>query len=470
MDFNAKDKKLIICILFVALVSVALWGLRSFGFPEISDGLYYNEVASNVLAGKGLTYRGEPSDTAPGFMLFLSAVYYFFGDQNYDAARAVQVVLFLAAVALIYVLGLMLFNRKTAILASLFASLFYGLAVIPSQLHKELLLLFFVMVLTMLLYKSQFSSGIWWSLAIGAVLGALTLTAEVTKFLFIPISVVMPLVYRERFVAKEILFKLCVFLLVYGAVLGGWSLFNVTHNNMFATQDRTGMMLSIRAEKMENVSKNYAGHLMGNLLGYYFAEKAYPEIDPRAFINRFASSQRTRDLRSAGYSPDEVSSILQKESIAKITTAPHKYLFMALLDFIHLNGPFLPNKNMRWVSIYTQYTFAEGRHPELPGWFKGSLILGFRAIWLAFFLFVIYGAHNITKKNWRLAIWFLLIALYFNAVYAAVHALPRYALPIYPLYILLFAYGVVEVADRFTRVAWFIKFKDMLPFKNGSRI
>ncbi|MBU1255901.1 hypothetical protein KKH35_03455, partial [Patescibacteria group bacterium] len=56
--------------------------------------------------------------------------------------------------------------------------------------------------------------------------------------------------------------------------------------------------------------------------------------------------------------------------------------------------------------------------------------------------FVIYGGIKMIKKDILKFSWFISIILYFNIIHSLLFAIPRYALPIWPFYIILFVYGL----------------------------
>jgi hypothetical protein len=81
---------------------------------------------------------------------------------------------------------------------------------------------------------------------------------------------------------------------------------------------------------------------------------------------------------------------------------------------------------------------------------KAVIILGVRFVWFAFLFFVIYGFVK-NLKNWGKIGWIFSIIIYFNLAYSAVHAIPRYALPIYPFYIILTVVGATYFYNRYAK-------------------
>ena len=100
----------------------------------------------------------------------------------------------------------------------------------------------------------------------------------------------------------------------------------------------------------------------------------------------------------------------------------------------------MPNLELSDVSRINNL-FVE-THQGLNEFIKGSIILIIRLIWLIFFFFVIYGGIKMIKKNLLKCSWLILIILYFNIIYSLLFAIPRYALLVWPFYIILFVYGL----------------------------
>jgi len=97
--------------------------------------------------------------------------------------------------------------------------------------------------------------------------------------------------------------------------------------------------------------------------------------------------------------------------------------------------------NLATFDVSRAQNLFVGTHLELNSSTKTIFILSIRFVWLIFFFFVVYGAMKIIK-NWSKFGWLILIIVYFNLVYSLLFAIPRYALPIYPFYIILSAHGL----------------------------
>ena len=173
------------------------------------------------------------------------------------------------------------------------------------------------------------------------------------------------------------------------------------------------------------------------------------------------NENRIEELENDGYTLVESNQILREEAIDKIISQPHKYVLMATLDFINFNNPVLPSKGEVWINSRTHMLFTEGRHAELNSFVKSSIVLAIRLFVLLFFVFIFYALFRSPRKWYNIS-FLLLVILYFNLTYSVIHAIPRYAMPIYPLYIMLFSSGLlifIEKSTKMKRVSSFISSK-----------
>ena len=166
-------------------------------------------------------------------------------------------------------------------------------------------------------------------------------------------------------------------------------------------------MLTSKAYFMEKLYPDLHKYLVGDLLGYYFAEKWFPGLDIRAFRNFTFVNKMNSDLSRRGYNYDEIDKMLTKEAKDKILSQPQKFLLFSVLDFVSFNNPMVPQ---RFFSGSTDafFTFAEGRWPQIPAFVKIFLLLSLRAVWVVFFVFIIYGLIK-NFKTWSAISWIFLI-------------------------------------------------------------
>ena len=248
---------------------------------------------------------------------------------------------------------------------------------------------------------------------------------------------------------RQIAKKIVVLFAGFFIVLSPW----IIRNQLAAKQSnativpRAGQTLFSRVYFMESLYPDIYKYFVGHAVGYYFAEKIFPGLDSKAFVNFRPQAEIVSKMRSDGYSLDQIDNILLKESVNKILRQPHKYLLYSVLDLIAFNGPTIPqrlfggNDNMH-------FTFAGGRWARASGWIKASAIIFVRVVWALFLFLFIYGlAKNF--KNWAMTGTVALLVFYFNAIHAAVHATPRFAMMVLPFYFIFAAAGFSLIRAKF---------------------
>lgn len=434
--------KIILIIFFIAFLSGCFWSFPTLGQPLIpggDDGLY-DRVALNILKDGDFSREvgGVITELDPLYPIFLAGIYSVFGH-NWDAVRVIQIILFALIAVIIFLLAKDLFNRKIAIYSGLLAALFYPLAGYSGRLHREVFLASLVVFLIYCLYKAQLSGKKKWFVFSGIVLGLAILTKSIIYFF--PLLVVgnFLIVYRKKFFTKKVLFSIFLFIFSLGIVLAPW-LAKDYHPERASLGVQGGGTLMARASLIEALRGEYGEHFLGQSLGYFFVKKLNPQLDPKKLFASLTHTivQRFKELSSAGYNEKEISKILQEEALTKIFKQPHLYLFISFLNFLSFNNPLMPDpKNLQSDEIQELFV---GTHPELSDFTKAGIILAIRFIWSIFFFFIGYAIIK-NLKNWSKFSWIFLIIFYFNLVYALLLGLARYALPIYPFYILLFVWG-----------------------------
>ena len=440
-SFNLK---IIALIFLIAMISGFFWNFNDFGKPLYGGGdeQYYDKVAMNILEGHDFCYDlGESCvEPQPLYPLFLSGIFYVFGH-NFDAVRIVQIILFAFISVLSFLLARRLFGLKVGIYSGMLIGLFYPLAGYCGALYREVFFSFLVILFVYCLYQAYFSEKRIWFGFSGIILGLIMLTNAVTYFLPLLIILVFLIVYKKNFFNKKILICFFFFLFFLMIVLSPWLVRNYFSTGGSADIKGGGALIS-RAYLMEDIQEKYKEHFIGQSLGYFFAKKLDNELDQRklyAFPPDIVH-ERTEELSILGYNQNEIGKIFQKEALSKIFKNPHLYLSDTFLYLISFNNPMLPDPQT--FEIYRMHNLFVDTHLEMNEFVKGCIILIIKFIWILFFFFIIYGSISVIKKDILKFSLIILIIFYFNIVYSLLLAIPRYALPIWPFYIMLFTYGL----------------------------
>jgi len=444
-----KIDKFLVLIISLAILSSLFWSQGFFSLVPQSDGAYYNEVANNLLDGEGFTYKKDRAIVAPGYIFFIAGNYLLFGQNNYVAVRVIQIILFILSVYLIYRISLQLFNKKIALLSSSLMSVFYVFPLSASRFNREILVMFLSILLLYFLYQIYLKIKIRDFLITGLILGLLVLTNGITQLLFIPIVLLFFPVFKNKLPFKKTFLLVLIFLMPYLLVVGSWQLYIKSVSGSSSVTSRGGLLLYYKSNKIETiVDKNYLGHFIGHTFGYYFSEKIYPELDVGAYRENQYTQDRMEQLEKEGKNSIEINRILQEEAKEKILSQPHKYFLITVLNFLYLNSPVKPHGSPP-INTDILRMFAGGRHSEIPEFVKIIILLVFRGAWYIFLIVLVYGLVKLFKCHWQKAIWLFLIILYFNLFYSAIHGIARYALPIYPFYIVLFSIGLFYLLNKF---------------------
>jgi tetratricopeptide (TPR) repeat protein len=178
MSKKALNISLLLGIILLAAVVRGVYLYQSstynpgFEAPSI-DSLYHDrwamEIASGDLWGQGAFFR------APLYPYFLAAVYAIFGH-NYFVPRLIQHLLGLLVVLLIYLVGIKVFDRRTALLATFVAASYWVFIYFEGELLLDsLAMLLDLLLVYYLLHCNLESSKLRW-LGAGAILGLSAIT------------------------------------------------------------------------------------------------------------------------------------------------------------------------------------------------------------------------------------------------------------------------------------------------------
>lgn len=452
MFFSTDSQfKIIFILILVAIISGLFWSYRNFEkalpMPTDGDAGFYNRLAIDILEGRSAgSYEHETQRTAmePLYPYFLAGIYSIFG-KSYNAVIFVQLLFYCLAILVVYSIARQVIEEKLAFWAAVLTALFYPLAEWVGILNREILFIFFIITLVYCLYRAQDTLKLRWFIFAGITCGLAFITNKIIQF--IPLFVVFGFgavfreaIFRRRVVIKIIAFFVIAFILPTIFFLSS----NLQRESFNAT---SSIFLSRKAQLMREVGGQYFDHFVGLTLGYYFSERINPDVKYKLFLDDITATNDLVKMREAGKSYQEAANAISGGQYKYFLTHPGKFLAVTFLDFLQFNGSITFNPLTLAIGPM-QNLFIKGTHPEIPPAGKVAILIVLRLFYWTFFGFVIYGL-ALAVKEWRKFIWILLIILYFNLVYSAVFGLARYAIPIYPFYILLFVMGVSAVWGKY---------------------
>ena len=186
-------------LLLIALATRLTW--LSFVHPNPNDGrfddtVWYRNAAHFVALGRGYVnpYTGTPTAAwPPGYPVFLGAVFKAFGD-GLAQAYAANVVLAMLTVAVVYGIGLLLFERRTAALAGAAVALWPGQVFFASLALSEVLFtLLFTLAMLLLLIVPKVRT---WRGPLVILFAAITVAAALTRGQALILLPLAPLAWR----------------------------------------------------------------------------------------------------------------------------------------------------------------------------------------------------------------------------------------------------------------------------------
>ena len=442
-------KKIVLILFCTAVLSALFLGWRTFGqsLSVGGDEVQYNYLANNILKQSKFAAGGGDiwATSEPLYPLFLAGVYVLFGKDNFNAVRAIQMLLFSGTILFIYLIAERLVNRKLAFWSGFLSAFFFPLAMSAGRLLKEVLFTFLVVLFIYLLYKIQETLKLKWFAAGGLVLGLVVLTNAIMEFFIILVLVGWIFIWQKDFFKKENLFKVVIFILCFILMISAWFLISSNQDGIKSFNAKSGGALSRRAEMMESIrGQRYLRHLGGQIFGYYFFETE--GFNPSEFLGHAQTNKKVSQMLAGGDSVDQINKKLAQESLSTITKNIPQYFAISFLDFLQFNGPMLPGlKNLEAGPM--QNLFINNSHAGMPSYLKVIILIFLRVLYWLFFCLVIYGLTRMFKDSHRF-FWIILIILYFNIVYSAIFGIPRYAVPIYPFYIMALVFGVFNLLDK----------------------
>ncbi len=454
------SKNFAVILFCLSVLSGLFWNHKVLTQSISSDEIQYNAVAIRMLKyikptinveGLGnlksqnysINYNEKSlSAIEPFYSVFLSGVYFLFGAENFKAVKIIQIFIFAFIILIAYQLAKKMANDKIAKISGLFTILFFPLAGAAGYLLRETLFTFLIITLIYFLYQAQETLKNKWFIISGINLGLAVLTNAILQFfiIFIPFYFIIAFLKKRNIIWKSLIFKLILLTLFFFAITGSWSLRSLLNGDGAKSLNfKSGGTLSRKVEMMENIKdEKYLRHLGGQLFGYYFFEKN--GFEPSEFLGARKTDKKIREMIEKGYNFEKIDNVLMKDNINAVFNDMPQYFAISILDFLQFNGPMLFNPT-NLQSAPMQNLFIKNSYPKVPIFFKITILLCLRIIYWLFFGFIIYGLLK-TVRNWQKFGWIILIILYFNLAYSAVFGLSRYAIPIYPFYIILFALGL----------------------------
>ena len=228
---GSRQQTWLVLIILLALVLRLAWSFYADTDPRNVwryDMTLYDYEASQLANGAGyVDYWGLPSaHWPPGYPMALAPLYFLF-DDNPVAARMLNAVLGSATVALLYLLGSRLFDRRVGLTAALLLALFPNQVFFSSLTLTEILfttLLVLILLLTVYLMLGQRAPPLWQVGLTGALIGYASLVRGEGLLL---VAFILPALLIRWRSWRRVLTYAAVLLVGMAIIIAPWTVRNV---------------------------------------------------------------------------------------------------------------------------------------------------------------------------------------------------------------------------------------------------
>ena len=153
-----KTKLILFLLLFFFLLRVGVVIIAGQKASDFADGVSYNGFATAILQNSNwLTNPDFIGDyRAPGYPMFVAAIYALFGMNNFLAVYVFQAIISTLTCFYIYQFAKKIFNDKVALLSLIWSGFYISYLRYVSMLLRETLVFFFIIVFFYYLYLYLF--------------------------------------------------------------------------------------------------------------------------------------------------------------------------------------------------------------------------------------------------------------------------------------------------------------------------
>ncbi|MFH0798845.1 MAG: glycosyltransferase family 39 protein [Pseudomonadota bacterium] len=426
----------------------------SFIFPQKIeyDSTQYEHLGWNISQGNGLSDASAApfvptSGREPVYPLFISLFYLFFG-RHPEIVLVAQSLLHATTALLIYRLACRWFSLSVAGLAGFLTAVDPTLYGFCSYLLTEPLALFLLASFVYLAVFVRERNGLAFSLAGGALLGALALCRAV--FMFLPVVFFVFMVF-SRFpskLGKRIVYGM-ILILVFMSVLSPWLYRNKKAFGVAFITARSGEMLLWKALRTEHSPREMLVDLVygtSDTLG----RKLFPDDYSRMNISGEHGPENVypigveRYMRylADGYSELEADRLLRIDAIRIIIKRPFKYIAQCFVDAWKLSFfeivPFA--YSTRFNQLMQRGDCLLGLGTAL------RILLRYVYSWLIILL-AVKGFLEV-QKEWRRKCLLLVPIIYTIGTAIPFDVSGRYVYPALPFILILASVSVVNFIER----------------------
>jgi 4-amino-4-deoxy-L-arabinose transferase-like glycosyltransferase len=407
-----------------AVVRVGLWLVCADMPVAVVDAQDYNRLAVGLVRhGAYLTPDGELSSLRPPlYPVVVAGVYRVFGLENHAAVRALQALLSLGTVVVVYRLGLLAFTERAGLWAATLVCFYPSLLGFNNLLLSETLFTFLVCLVTWLVGEAVVRGSLGWLAVAGVALGLGALTRSIL-WLFAPLlSVYLVVAWRgpavRRLLAGAVPFVLFV------ATIAPWAYRNTQVQKTFTVIDVMG-------------GRNA---MMGNY-EYTPLERSWATIDIARGEQSWDAVLRREYPKERGLTQGQIDKLAMRHGIRFVLAHPAltaKRTLVRFFNYWQLERSLIAGMQQGiFGSVPTAATLA-----------AALLICGFYA---AIMFLGIFGALMCPPGDRRLH-WLVVMTIIFPCViHSLIFAHSRYHLPAMPALLLYSAAALTRLPELWAR-------------------
>ncbi len=184
----SKRQWLLLLLILIFACSLRVWYLTDYWSSNpyavelISDSAIYDSTAGALIRGK---FKVQPFYLAPGYSLFLGAIYFIFGH-SYLTVYIIQNILGLLNILLIWYLSMRIFSVKTGLVGAFLASLYAPFIFFENKLLATSAGIFLSLLMLALMLEAKNRKPLWFFVA-GTICGIAVLFRP-NFLIFVPLA------------------------------------------------------------------------------------------------------------------------------------------------------------------------------------------------------------------------------------------------------------------------------------------
>jgi len=363
-----------------------------------SDAHSYNQIAVNLLDGKGfVTDGGLYARRGPVYPLFLAIIYLIFG-YSFVAVRFAQAIIGALTCIIIYLLSKELFDKKVGLIAAFISAIYYPFILQPAYLLTEVLFTFLLIAMLYFLIRYYYKKD-FFSLCLGGLIFGISILCKGILFLFIPLLIIWLVVIEFKQHSKNVIATFVTLIFIFLPMFP-WIVRNYLFYNAFIPSQ------------------------IGGGLALYIGN------NPKAT----GGTGGWHKLRQDGFLPEnidnlftvEVDKLSQIKAINYIRNNPERFIKLGFNKIINM-----------WRPFYVDAMLIN------------KIIMTFS--YIPIMIFAILGIF-LTRKKYKYISIFYFLFIYYIMIHVIFFGVIRYRYPVMPFFIIFAAFSLVFLINKILKL------------------